>query len=585
MTERATGARGRRLAGRGCSPARARARVLAQVRGASPASRRALPVGFADTDGAAGQLRRLDPADRSRPGARAPAGYARAFPGELRTLSGPAAACCSPSRPRPTCTPSPATRSRIGPRRRPRRQRAGRRRRRPARRRLAVPAGRRAGRARSRRRRRTTWCCCRAAPSNRASRGVTADRTQVHAASRTRCPAARARRSRRCQGDARNLETRLAGAGLVGDNLGTALDKARQDALYAQLLFLFLGVPGAVLAGLVTAVDRLRGRRPPPPRRRAAAHARRLDRRLVRLALAEAALAGGAGVALGLVAALAIGAAAFGTASFGAGTPSPRCCGPAAPRSPGSPSRPRRSSLPAWRDARALTVAGQRRAARPARSAPRGGRATASTSSRWSAAGAGLLAGVAQRLPARARAGGRAAGVGQLVRAARACARVGRRRAARATGSPSWCSPRPRRPLTRALRPARGRARRPTVAATMGRQRRLLARAVALVALTAAFAGSTAVFNSTYQQQAEVDARLTNGADVTVTESPRRGRRPGAPRPAGEGARGAQRRAAPAPLRLRRRRPAGPLRRPPAHDRRGRQAAGRLVRGRQRQAG
>jgi len=28
------------------------------------------------------------------------------------------------------------------------------------------------------------------------------------------------------------------------------------------------------------------------------------------------------------------------------------------------------------------------------------------------------------------------------------------------------------------------------------------------------------VFNSTYQQQAEADARLSNGADVTVTESP-----------------------------------------------------------------
>src|SRR5690348_9170590 len=54
----------------------------------------------------------------------------------------------------------------------------------------------------------------------------------------------------------------------------------------------------------------------------------------------------------------------------------------------------------------------------------------------------------------------------------------------------------------------------------MGRQRTLLARALALVALTVAFAGSTAVFDSTYQQQAEVDARLTNGADVTVTESP-----------------------------------------------------------------
>jgi putative ABC transport system permease protein len=54
----------------------------------------------------------------------------------------------------------------------------------------------------------------------------------------------------------------------------------------------------------------------------------------------------------------------------------------------------------------------------------------------------------------------------------------------------------------------------------MGRQPRLLARALTLVALTAAFAGSTAVFNATYNQQAEVDARLTNGADVTVNESP-----------------------------------------------------------------
>jgi putative ABC transport system permease protein len=76
-----------------------------------------------------------------------------------------------------------------------------------------------------------------------------------------------------------------------------------------------------------------------------------------------------------------------------------------------------------------------------------------------------------------------------------------------------------RTPLARVLRPLAGDLS-PTVAATMGRQRRLLARAVTLVALTAAFAGSTAVFNATYRQQAEVDARLTNGADVTVNESP-----------------------------------------------------------------
>jgi putative ABC transport system permease protein len=76
-----------------------------------------------------------------------------------------------------------------------------------------------------------------------------------------------------------------------------------------------------------------------------------------------------------------------------------------------------------------------------------------------------------------------------------------------------------RAPLTRLLRPVAGELA-PTVAATLGRQRGLLARAVALLALTTAFAASTSVFNSTYQQQAEVDARLTNGADVTVTASP-----------------------------------------------------------------
>ena len=73
--------------------------------------------------------------------------------------------------------------------------------------------------------------------------------------------------------------------------------------------------------------------------------------------------------------------------------------------------------------------------------------------------------------------------------------------------------------VARVLRPVAGELS-PTVAATMARRRRLLARGVTLVALTAAFAASTAVFNATYQQQAEVDARLTNGADVTVTESP-----------------------------------------------------------------
>jgi putative ABC transport system permease protein len=41
-----------------------------------------------------------------------------------------------------------------------------------------------------------------------------------------------------------------------------------------------------------------------------------------------------------------------------------------------------------------------------------------------------------------------------------------------------------------------------------------------LLALAVAFAVSTGVFYATYQQQALVDARLTNGADITVAEPP-----------------------------------------------------------------
>lgn len=53
-------------------------------------------------------------------------------------------------------------------------------------------------------------------------------------------------------GNAHHAEVQLAGTGLVGDNLGSVLDAARSDALYAQLLFLFLGVPGAALAAALT---------------------------------------------------------------------------------------------------------------------------------------------------------------------------------------------------------------------------------------------------------------------------------------------------------------------------------------------
>src|SRR6202165_5557966 len=47
---------------------------------------------------------------------------------------------------------------------------------------------------------------------------------------------------------ANNLEARVAGSALVGNNLAARLDSVRKDALYALVLFLFLGIPGAILA-------------------------------------------------------------------------------------------------------------------------------------------------------------------------------------------------------------------------------------------------------------------------------------------------------------------------------------------------
>ena len=340
--------------------------------------------------------------------------------------------------------------------------------------------------------------------------------TQVHALLSHRLPGSPSAAYAQVSGAARNLESRLAGGGLVGDNLSTALDGAREDALYAQLLFLFLGVPGAILAGLVTASIAAAGA---GRRRHDAALLRTRGAstgRLVRLALGEAALAGVTGVGAGLGAALAIGSASFGTASFGASTLAAVSwgCGAAVA---GLAIAAAAIAIPAWRDAKSLTVAGQR---------TRVGRRDRAPG--WARYGIDVaaLAGAALVYWQASRNGY------NLVLAPEGVPQVSVNWYALLAPVLGWIGggllvyrltdlvlARGRTPLARALRPVAGELS-PTVAATMSRQRRLLAGAATLVALTAAFAASTAVFNSTYQQQAEVDARLTNGAEVTVTESP-----------------------------------------------------------------
>src|SRR5262249_28408178 len=84
-----------------------------------------------------------------------------------------------------------------------------------------------------------------------------------------------------------------------------------------------------------------------------------------------------------------------------------------------------------------------------------------------------------------------------------------------------------RRAVAGAVRPLAG-GMAGVVAASMSRQRRLLSRGLLIMALTASFAVSTAVFNATYAAQSRVDAQLTNGADVTASTTAAAGLPPGA---------------------------------------------------------
>jgi putative ABC transport system permease protein len=493
--------------------------VLARVR-SDPRVRLALPVQFAPATGL--QASTAGSVQRTGPGRvlALPDGYARAFPGEMRTLSGSAGGVLLAQQTAANLHARPGTTIAIGrPGLPPARVRVDGVVDLPAAdslfQRVGAPAGAQP----------------QAPPDNvvllpertfRALEGPLAQRrpdlvrSQVHARLAHDLPASPSAAFTDVSGHARNLETRLAGAGLVGDNLGTALDQARQDAIYAQLLFLFLGVPGAIIAGMITAAIASAG----AGRRRQEAALLRTrgasTARLVRLALGETALAAGAGIAAGLGGALLVGRSAFGAASFGAGTTAAALWAAGAALA-GVAIAGAAIALPAARDARAVTVSGQRRQVGRRDRAPW-----------WARYGLDFvaLAGSAAVYWQASRNGY------NLVLAPEGVPQVSVNWYALLAPVLAWVGAgllayriadlvlvRGRAPLARALRPVAG-ALSATVAATMGRQRRLLAGAVALVALTAAFAASTAVFNSTYQQQAEADARLTNGADVTVTESP-----------------------------------------------------------------
>ncbi|HEV7974393.1 FtsX-like permease family protein [Amycolatopsis sp.] len=316
-------------------------------------------------------------------------------------------------------------------------------------------------------------------------------------------------------GAAHNFEARAAGAALVGDNLGAALDAARGDAAYARILFLFLGLPAAVLAALLTAEVTAAG-----TQRRRTDQALLRSRgasgaQVLRLAAVEAAATGVVGSALGLGIAALIGIVAFGSARFGAsGAETVAWTGGAA--AAGLVIAVLTVVVPAALDWRHATIAASR-VHREARRGPLWLRFGLDFVLLGVAVLLLLLAGANQYQLVLAPEGVPSISVSYWAFAAPALLWTGgvlfAWRLAYGVLGPG------KRAVAWGLRPLAGELA-STVAASMSRRRRPLARSIVLLAVAVAFAISTAVFNSTYEAQAEVDAKLTNGADVAVTESP-----------------------------------------------------------------
>lgn len=313
-------------------------------------------------------------------------------------------------------------------------------------------------------------------------------------------------------GKARNFETRLAGGGMVGDNLAARLDVARSDALYAQVLFLFLGLPGALLAAVLTAVLVASG-----------AVTRRRDQALLRLrgasparllatAGVEALLVGVGGSLLGLAVALLAVRATFGQWGFGLDFQQSALWAGAAALG-GLVLATLTILLPAWRDARGTSVAAARMVI---------GRGI---SPRWERLGLDvILLGLAAFVFWLQSQNGY-----QIVLAPEGVPRVSVSYTSFVAPLLLWIGAalfalrltrlalhREGRHVVPLLRLCGGRLA-TLVGASLSRQRARVAVGLALVALAVAFATSTAIFNATYEAQALVDAELTNGADVTAS--------------------------------------------------------------------
>lgn len=309
-------------------------------------------------------------------------------------------------------------------------------------------------------------------------------------------------------GAGRHLEARVAGSALLANNLGARLDAVRGDALYARVLFLFLGVPGILLSVMLTFAIAASG----AGRRKLEQAQMRVRgasmRQILWLTAMEAFVVGPLGVIGGVILAfilartflgnvplnlshlfLFVALAAFGMLLSLAAV-----------------------ILPAWNAARLRTVQLARKAVEPA-AVPL-----------WQQ----FYADIVLILSAAAIFWHSAAHGYQVVLATEGVAATAVDYTAFAApilfwlGSALFCVRicgfiiRGNGAILRAMvMPVSGSMTK-VVSSSLSRQAGRLTLAIAMVTMAVSFATSTAVFNRTFNDQAHVDAELTNGSDVTV---------------------------------------------------------------------
>ncbi len=308
---------------------------------------------------------------------------------------------------------------------------------------------------------------------------------------------------------ANSLSAKLAGSGVIVNNLAARLDGVRQDSLFARVLFLFLGLPGAIISILLTVMivlstaDRRR-------REIALLQLRGADvRKILGTVSIEACIVGVIGVFVGLLAAglLApmfvkgplVGADMAWFSGAGVG---------------GLAASLAVFLLPSWFALRrtALENAAHARLVREAKPA-------------WQKLWLDVLAiAIAWLIFWQVSATGY-----QVVAAPEGVATATVDYKAYAAPALLWIGSglllmrvfsfflvKGMAFLRAALSPFAKAFAKP-VSASMSREHARITKGVVIVALAVSFATSTAIFNTTYEHQATVDATLTNGADVTVT--------------------------------------------------------------------